>query len=510
MSEIGDMIGGRRPRSRFPWLTRANAFYAKEINEIRRQPLLILSLVGGPLLVLILFGASFQNSNPVLRTAIVLPRGGIPGITRDQISQMVGLNFDLRLVTEDRARAERLLRAGELDVVQIFPADPYGQALRGESPVIEFLSDAINPLDEGWIQYLAYAQINELNKEILRRQTRAAQNEANGLRGRLVEAREALTLLEQNLTDEQQRRVLETLGGFRSALQVFAATLPPENSVSDPRDSVDQLRRQVALVDSNLALIERAILDGRISERREQVRETQTEIRQLQDLIDLFTQTSPDVIVSPILQSYVNFRGRAYAAVVYYAPAVLALLVQHTAVTLGSLALVRERLLGALEIFRVAPVSMGQLLTGKVLGYTLFIALAVLLLVVAMRLLGVPLLGSIWQFIALILALTVASLGLGFLISAISGSDSQAIQLSMITLLFSIFFSGFFIALSSFSRLALTVSYLIPMTHGVAGLRALMLRGLAPPPQVWVALLALALALFLAVVLLTRRQFQRA
>src|SRR5690606_33855956 len=104
-------------------------------------------------------------------------------------------------------------------------------------------------------------------------------------------------------------------------------------------------------------------------------RGAQVEIVRLEDLIDLFVQTAPEVIVSPVQQTYVNLRGRAYAAVVYYAPAVLALLIQHTAVTLGSLALVRERLIGALEIFRVAPVSIGQLLAGKVLGYTLFIAL---------------------------------------------------------------------------------------------------------------------------------------
>ena len=46
---------------------------ARELAELRRQPLLILSLVGGPMLVLLAFGASYRNTNPVLRTAIVLP-----------------------------------------------------------------------------------------------------------------------------------------------------------------------------------------------------------------------------------------------------------------------------------------------------------------------------------------------------------------------------------------------------------------------------------------------------
>jgi ABC-2 type transport system permease protein len=499
-----------RPRSRIPWLTRAGAFYAKEVSEIRRQPLLILSLVGGPLLVLIVFGASFQNSSPQLRTAIVLPPGGIPGIGQEQIRQLAGLNFDLRMITENRQRAERLLREGQLDVVQVFPPDPYGAALRGESPEILFLSDATNPLDEGWIQYLAYAQINEINKEILRRQTQAAQSEAIGVRLRLEDALDALRQLEGVLTREQESRVLETLRQVRRALGLFAAALPPEGSVSDPRGEVRELRRQVAVIEQNLDLIEEAILGGRIAERREQVRDTQVEIGRLEGLIDLFVQVSPEVIVSPVLQRYVNLRGSAYAAVVYYAPGVLALLIQHTAVTLGALALVRERLIGALEVFRVAPVSMAQLLAGKVLGYMLLIGLAALLLVGAMRLLGVPLLGSLWLFGLLLALLAAASLGLGFLISAVSGSDSQAIQLSMITLLLSIFFSGFFIALSSFAAPALAVSYTIPMTHGVSGFRALMLRGLAPPAEAWLALLAITALTFLGVVVITRRQLLKA
>ena len=99
---------------------------------------------------------------------------------------------------------------------------------------------------------------------------------------------------------------------------------------------------------------------------------------------------------------------------------------------------------------------------------------------------------------------------MGFLISTVAGSDSQAIQLSMITLLLSIFFSGFFIALESFAAPALVVSYMIPMTHGVSGLRDLMLRGASPSALAWGALAGQAAVTFALVVVITRRQLQRA
>ena len=400
-----------RPRARVPWLTRVAAFFTKEVNEIRRQPLLILSLVGGPLLVLIIFGASFRNSNPVLRTAVVLPPGGIEGVTEREIRALAGLNFTLLEITEDRARAERMLQNGELDVVQVFPSDPYGAAQRGESPEILFLSNEVNPLNEGWIQYLAYAQVTEINREILRRQTATAQREADGVRGKLADAQDALQLLEGTVTREQESAALARLAETRRALAVLAEALPPEGAVDDARGALREVRRQITVAEATLDLVEQAIVGADLDERRVQVTAAQDEIVRLEAVIDLFVQTSPDVIVSPLQQRYVNLRGGAYAAVIYYAPGVLALLIQHTAVTLGSLALVRERLMGALEMFRVAPVTMAHLLLGKYLGYTLFIGFATALLALAVRLLGVPLLGSPLEFVGLALLLTAASLG---------------------------------------------------------------------------------------------------
>src|SRR5690606_29919846 len=183
----------------------------------------------------------------------------------------------------------------------------------------------------------------------------------------------------------------------------------------------------------------------------EQVRTTRDRIARLETQIAQFNALSPGVIVSPLQQTYQNLTGASYDLMTYYAPSVLALLVQHIAVTLGALSLVRERILGATEIFRVAPVSVTQVLVGKYLGYTLFIGAITALLVLLTRLLNIPFLGDPLVFAGLVLLLTLASLGIGFFISAISNSDSQAVQLSMLVLLMSVFFSGFFLPLENFS-----------------------------------------------------------
>ena len=56
----------------------------------------------------------------------------------------------------------------------------------------------------------------------------------------------------------------------------------------------------------------------------------------------------------------------------YFAPAVLALILQHLAVTLIALSVVRERNSGLFELFRISPITTAELVTGKLVAYGLF------------------------------------------------------------------------------------------------------------------------------------------
>jgi len=66
--------------------------------------------------------------------------------------------------------------------------------------------------------------------------------------------------------------------------------------------------------------------------------------------------------------------------------------------------------------------------------------------------LGVPLPGSIGLLIGIVMLLTFASLGFGLLISLVADSERQAVQLSMLMLLASVFFSGFVLPVSDFAE----------------------------------------------------------
>lgn len=498
------------------WLIRIRAYFLKEVREIRRQPLLLISLVAGPLLVLVLFGAGFVNSNPVLRTALILP-DDLPAEMRTQITSLVGLNFKLVDRAYTPADARLALANGDLDVVQIVPDDVFGKLQRGENPTILVYSNAINPLVEGWIQYLAYAQINEINKALLTEQTRLAQQQARAVAVRITVGANRLTELERELSRAEQEAIRQELSTLRALIVQFRNAIPPENLFAGRSEDVENLRARADDALQSLDEVDAILASGDLERSLEELRDSKELLALLDQQIAIFVSIAPETIVSPVQQRYQNIRTEsigqasgAYPAVVYYAPGVLALLVQHTAVSLGALALVRERMMGAFELFRVSPANMVQLLIGKYLGYTVFIAVASAALAAAMRLLGVPLQGS-WQLFALLLLLlTIASLGVGFFISAVAGSDSQAIQFAMISLLLSIFFSGFFISRDSFAAWVAPITALIPMSHGVAGFHDLMLRGITPDPEVWIDLGIIAIMTFVLVTFLTQRQFRRA
>ena len=193
-------------------LIRVRAYFLKEVNEIRRQPLLILSLIIGPLLALILFGANYTNSTPRIRTIIVVPAGGLGGVGEEQIRSLAGTNFTIVAITPDRAAAEASLAAGTIDLVRVLPDSLDGVLSGGAGPQIVFVSNAINPLSEGWIQYLACAEINEVNKSILRRTTEQAQQQAATIRVRLSGANDLIDAIQRG-----GRRHPESAGAERAS-----------------------------------------------------------------------------------------------------------------------------------------------------------------------------------------------------------------------------------------------------------------------------------------------------
>ncbi len=223
------------------------------------------------------------------------------------------------------------------------------------------------------------------------------------------------------------------------------------------------------------------------------------------------TQVPPEVIARPTTAETENLAPTEPAVPNFFGPAVFALVIQHLAVTLTALSMVRERLSGQMDRFRVAPVTSMELLVGKYVAYAaLSLAVTAIVGALLVGVLRVPMLGGWPPFVGIVLLLTFASLGVGLLISLIADSERQAVQLSMLVLLASVFFSGFVLPVTDFADWTQSIAYALPVTHGIATLQEHMLRGGVSDEWMLVVLAVIGVVLYVVSLLRLRRVLRRA
>ena len=219
----------------------------------------------------------------------------------------------------------------------------------------------------------------------------------------------------------------------------------------------------------------------------------------------------PEIIARPTTAETENVAPTEPDVLAFFGPAVFALVLQHLAVTLTALSMVRERLSGQMDRFRVAPVTSMELLIGKYIAYAvLSLGVTAIVGLLLVGVLGVPLLGGWLVFVGIVLLLTFASLGVGLLISLVADSERQAVQLSMLVLLASVFFSGFVLPVEDFVEWTQYLAYALPVTHGIATLQEHMLRGgVSSTWMLWV-LLGIGIVLYVGSLIRLRRILKRA
>jgi ABC-2 type transport system permease protein len=304
---------------------------------------------------------------------------------------------------------------------------------------------------------------------------------------------------EQRLRDRQidllilvpENAQSELRGGRQTTIRVAW------NQVDPVYDQLAGLATQILVSSLNAEIVERAAAEG--------IAFTQAEVGEAP------TTIPPEVIARPTTAETANVSPSPPNVLSFFGPAVFALVLQHLAVTLTALSMVRERLSGQMDRFRVAPVSSMELLVGK------YVAYAVLSLIVSavvgallVLVLDVPLLGGVGIFVGITLLLTFASLGVGLLISLVADSERQAVQLSMLILLASVFFSGFVLPVTDFAGWTQYLAYGLPVTHGIATLQDAMLRGEVSQPWMLLALLGIGVVLYLGSLLRLRRVLRTA
>lgn len=488
-------------------IIRLFAFFAKEIAEVRRQPRLVISLVLGPFLILALFGLGYSGEQPKLRTIVVVPAGTEADPRVKGLADNLGPSFEVLGVTANLDEARARLGRGEVDIVEVMPEGMDQIFGRSQQLPISVLYNEIDPLQEQWIQYLTYVQVKELNSALLMNIASGTKEQAGNITTYIKDARTQLQTIQAGLKVAGGVQTRTAIQSLRSNSGLILASMVLAGGTQN-----QQAQQQLQQIQDDLAALDAALASGQVQEQEQRIQGINTKLSDIEQVANQVKTVPPEVLVSPLVSKPENIAQTNYkpSYITFYSPGVVALLLQHMAVTLGALSLVRENLLGSVELFRVAPVGSMQIILGKYLGYTLFTGLIAALLTLGLFYgLGVPFVGNPYWYALVVLLLSWASLGLGFLISAVSKSESQAVQLSMIALLGSVFFSGFFLPLGNFIPYVRGVAYALPVTHGVQAFQDIMLRGLLPSDQSLAWLSGIALVCFVLAWQLWRRNLKR-
>jgi ABC-2 type transport system permease protein len=159
-------------------------------------------------------------------------------------------------------------------------------------------------------------------------------------------------------------------------------------------------------------------------------------------------------------------------------PGLLGIVLTLTLVMQTAIGVTREQERGTMESLLATPVQPLEVMIGKLAPFVIVgMIQTALILLVARILFDVPMAGG-WFGLTIGVALfIIGSLGLGFLISTITRTQLQAMQLSVFYLLPSILLSGFMFPFRGMPDWAQALGTLIPVTHFLRVVRGALLKG---------------------------------
>jgi ABC-2 type transport system permease protein len=179
-------------------------------------------------------------------------------------------------------------------------------------------------------------------------------------------------------------------------------------------------------------------------------------------------------------------------------PGLIGTILTMTMVMLTSLAMTRERERGTMENLLATPVRPFEVMVGKITPYIIigYVQLMVIILA-ALLLFEVPIVGSLTLLMGVIGLFMLANLGVGFTFSTLASNQLQAMQMTFFFFLPSMLLSGFMFPFRGMPQWAQWLGELLPLTHFLRVVRAIMLKGATfgeIVPNLW------PMALFLLVV----------
>ena len=163
----------------------------------------------------------------------------------------------------------------------------------------------------------------------------------------------------------------------------------------------------------------------------------------------------------------------------YIVPGLVGIILTMTMMMITSMAIVRERERGTLEQLITTPIRSSELMIGKIVPYIVigYMQVTIALLVGAF-VFKVPVKGNLFLLYGLAFIHIVCYLGMGLLISTVTKTQQQAMQMSFFIFLPAMLLSGFMFPREGMPLLAQYIGLSMPLTFFLVILRGIILKGI--------------------------------
>ena len=465
-------------------LIRIGAFAKKEVTEILRQPRLLMSLILGPFLILLLFGIGYRNEGRNLKAIVVVSRQNPVQDTVKEYAQNLGSHLQIVAITDNQTEARAKLRNRDVDLVVVVP-DETAQTVKGNrQSVISLFHNEVDPYQADYIEFTGQLYIDKLNRWLLGTVLEEKRTDAGNVQKELKESIRAIQTMRGALDQREIEKATESQKQLRSSLEKIEAQIEGEVSKANDLDpeEVQEIRTRRKVLRENVESLGTFQPDKTdyLTEARTAA-EIERDLTYVDARLTQIRRIDPKVLVSPFTTRASTIAKIKPELPQFFIPSVIVLLLQHLAITFASLSVVREFRSGAAELFRISPLRPLEMMLGKYLGYFMVGALVAAILTAALLFgLKLPIQGDLRILAGILSLLLFASLSIGFTLSLLAQTETQAIQYTMIFLLVSIFFSGFLLNLELLWEPIRIVSWLLPATYGIRLAQDNILRGETP------------------------------
>src|SRR5215831_12814305 len=232
--------------------------------------------------------------------------------------------------------------------------------------------------------------------------------------------------------------------------------------------------------------------------------------------LQMITRTLEGTAINRSGEPPLDVRVRAWynpdlVSAIFIVPGLIGALLMQTTVSVMAITVVREREKGTLEALIVSPIRRWELLLGKIVP-NLLVAYGqmTMALVVAHVVFDVPIRGSLPLLYGLSAIFMFGTLGIGIFVSAASRTVPQAMQLSFLTFLPSIYLSGLLFPIEGMPPGAQILASAIPLTYYLRVVRGIVLKGIGLE-YLWaqvLPLLAFGAVVFTLSILRFRKQLE--